>query len=340
MNPLDEQRGIVSFFFLSLVGFLFVFILVVANFFYGIQPRAGEAAQSIEFKVKKGESFKAVSARLSQENLIKSISMFKLYSLLTGAAKQIQPGVYTLDPSMSVPYIVQNLTSGKNNDIAVTIPEGATLKDIENILVARDVIKENEIVTYPLQEFARKYPFLGKISSLEGFLFPETYRFTIGSDPRDVIDRFLSTFEKRLWPMLVSVSGWYDRLIIASLLEKEVVDFTERQIIAGIILKRLSADWPLQVDATITYAKCNGEFQTCASPEILRSDIAVQSPYNTYERLGLPPTPIANPGETAVKAALTPQKSSYWYYLTSRKTKETYFSKSLDEHNIKRAKYL
>jgi UPF0755 protein len=150
----------------------------------------------------------------------------------------------------------------------------------------------------------------------------------------------LGTFEKRAWPMLNTTRDWYERLTLASYLEREVPEFENRQLVAGVLLRRINLSMPLQVDATLSYAKCDGLIRDCKNLKVLRSDINMTSPYNTYTRLGWTPTPITNPGESAIQAALTPKFSSYLYYLSSPDTKETYFSKTLDEHNTKRKKYL
>lgn len=242
---------------------------------------------------------------------------------------------------MSVPQIVRILTEGGKNEVTVTIPEGTTLRDVDILLTAAGVLDGNSsIVDYPPSRLAPQYPFLSNVSSLEGFLFPDTYRFELGSAPEEVISTILDNFTLKAWPLLSGVKDWYNRLILASFLEKEVIDFNDRELVAGILLKRISLGMPLQVDATISYAKCGGGLKGCANPAVGTADLAIASPYNTYSHLGWTPTPIGNPGQLAVKAALTPRTSSYLYYLSSPKTKETLFSKTLEEHNAKRAKYL
>ena len=132
----------------------------------------------------------------------------------------------------------------------------------------------------------------------------------------------------------------YQLLAIASLLEKEAPEYKDRQIIAGVLYKRLNLGIALQVDATLVYAKCAKTFLICENPKIYRSDLGIQSSYNTYLYNGLPPGPIGNPGLDSIKAALNPVKSEYLYYLSDPITKKTIFSKDLDEHNENRAKYL
>jgi len=241
---------------------------------------------------------------------------------------------------MSVPQILRILTKGGQNEVTVTIPEGSTLRDIDSILASYSVLGKDALTNYPLKHLAPEYPFLTGVNSLEGFLFPDTYRFNIDSNVDDVVRIFLDNFKMKAWPLLAETKKWYDFLTLASFLEREVPGFEDRQIVAGILLRRLKLGMPLQVDATISYIKCNGLLKNCNEASVTKEDLKIPSTYNTYQYLGWTPTPIANPGQAAIKAALTPKTSNYLYYLSSSKTNETIFSKTLEEHNIKKAKYL
>lgn len=295
-----------------------------------------------EFLIVKNEGFKSIAARLSQATLIKSITIFKLYALFTGTAQKFQPGSYKLSQTMSVPEIVATLTSRGSNEISITIPEGSTVRDIEFILTRAGVLTEGEKVLsdYQPSAFVETRPYLSDANSFEGFLFPDTYRFEIGSKPTVVLEVFLNNFEEKAWPLIREEPDWYATITLASLLEREVPEFPDRQIVAGILLKRMKIRMPLQVDATIGYVKCEGQFKECAVVTVRKSDLKTPSPYNTYLHIGLPPTPIANPGTASLQAALTPTASPYLYYLSASTTQETYFSKTLEEHNDKRARYL
>ena len=324
---------------LSSLGLILVFILFVAYFFYGLQPTIA-STPPLEFKISKGEGLRSIGARLSQESFVKSITVFKLYSLLSGKAQKFQPGVYELSPSLSVPQIVGILTTSGKNEVTVTMPEGVTVKDVDKILAKLLVTKPGAIADYPIKNLVGKYELLRDADSLEGFLFPDTYRFKIDSEASDVIERLLSNFNLKAWPILAEKRNWYEYLILASFLEREVPDFGERQMVSDILLKRLKRGIPLQVDATLSYFKCNGELLGCSEILVTKPDLKTASPYNTYQHLGWTPTPISNPGQAAIKAALTPRTNPYWYYLSASKTKGTIFSKTLEEHNINRVKYL
>lgn len=325
--------------FFWITGIGLIIVLLVAYFFYGLQPTLNREG-SVLFKISKNESFRNIASRLSQENLIKSIAVLKVYSVLAGKVQKFQPGIHTLNSDMSIPQIVGALTEKGKNELTITIIEGMTVKDIDIVLVENGIVKEGEFLNYNFEELSKKYPFLQSINSLEGFLFPDTYRFEIGVPVKEILSKFLDNFYLKAWPILEGRKNWYDELILASYLEKEVPEFNDRTLIAGILLKRLRNSIPLQIDATLTYAKCNGLFVSCLNSAVQREDLQISSPYNTYQRLGWTPTPIANSGQSAVKAAVSPEESPYFYYLSASKTKKTIFSKTLEEHNQNRAKYL
>lgn len=315
-----------------------IFIIGIAYFFYGLQPSV-PTADAKEFKVAKGEGVKEIGARLSQLSLIKSIGVFKFYSLISGNAQQFKPGVYELAANMSVPQIVETLTAGVK-DVRVVIPEGLTVADIDDLLRGAGVLADSRLTDLKVADFEKDFSFLAGRTSFEGFFFPDTYHFKTESEPAEVAVKLLNVFKEKAWPILKDEPDSYSRLILASLLEREVPSFIDRQVVAGILLKRLRVGMPLQVDATVTYAKCGGAIRNCPAPVVSRDDLKFVSLYNTYQHLGLPPTPIANPGQAALKAAVTPVESAYWYYLSAASTRQTIFSKTLDEHNNNRAKYL
>ncbi len=322
----------------------------VGYFFYGLQPAAlGTAPDgtntrlsgAVSFTITKGDSFRGIGAHLSQDNLIRSVSVFKLYSFLTGTAQRFQPGIYTLSETMSLPQIVKILTAGEDNDITVTIPEGLTVKDIDALLVSANVLATGEsLARLSPGEVLADFPSFDRATSLEGLLFPDTYRFKLHASAKDVARVLIETFRAKAWPIIEANPNWYESLTLASYLEREVPDFEDRRIIAGIILRRIKIGMPIQVDSTVTYAKCGGRFQGCATTTVSKADLAVSSPFNTYQRLGWTPTPIASPGQSALRAAVTAVPSQYLYYLSRRDTGETLFSRTLDEHNAKRARYL
>lgn len=296
----------------------------------------------IQLKIEKGQGLKEVAATLSQDKIIRSIAVFKLYALFTGKAQHLKPGVYQLNGHLSAPEIVNLLIKGPDQDIEIYIREGTTVREIDRILSAAGIIPQNSLVDLDFKnsELTNSYPYLKGIDSLEGLLYPDTYRFKINSSVEEAAEKFLNNFQEKIWLLISQKNNWYEILILASILEKEVPIFKDQQLVAGILNKRVDSGMPIQTDATIIYAKCQGDFLSCPERQLTKNDLKIDSPYNSYRKLGWPPTPIVNVSQMTVKAALDPISSSYWYYLSAHQSKETIFSKTLEEHNKKRQQYL
>ena len=284
-----------------------------------------------------------ISARLKEVGLIRSTGLFKLYTFIVGAAHRFQPGIYQLERNEGLFKIIRILVVGPQ-PIDIVIPEGATLRDIDFKLNEMGIMKEGELVEFlassEMDALKKEFWFIGDKKTLEGFLFPDTYRFMPGTDPSIAIKTILSNFNKKVIPLLSKVKDWYSIVILASLLEKEVSLNSDRMLVAGILQKRLALGMPLQVDATVTYIKCNGEYLSCENRQLTKSDFNIDSNHNTYMYKGLPPSPISNPGIDTIKAALNPKKSVYLFYLSNPKNQRTIYSRTFDEHKNNKFKYL
>ncbi|MDP3881133.1 MAG: endolytic transglycosylase MltG [bacterium] len=275
------------------------------------------------FSIAKGAGLDDIALSLEEKNLVRSASIFKLYAFLKGRAHQLKPGLYKISRNNSVAKLVDIFTEGPNNEVDILVSEGKTLDQIDQNLADFGILKRGELKNFPVEELRGDYKFLKGKSSLEGFLFPDTYRIDLSSEPEQILRKILNNFEKKALPVIeFSGKDLYETLIIASMLEKEIPDSIDRQIVSGIIQNRLEIGQALQIDATLIYAKDNGDA------------------YDTYKNPGLPPTPIANPGLDAIKAAIAPTNTDYYYYLSNPETTETLFSKTFDEHDTKRAQYL
>lgn len=311
--------------------------LALGLFFYELRPvNTGDTA-TLVFEVKPGDSFRTIADNLYDDKLIRSPEAFDLFALLGGRALALKPGFYHLDPAMGAARIVSILVSGSTTEVTVTIPEGSNLYAVDAILSAALVIHPGDLIGFHAD------------GPLEGKLFPDTYQFSTNSTASDVVNELVGNFNAKAAPLLAADSQNVQRdLILASILEKEVPDQTDQEIVAGILLKRLAAGMPLDVDATVCYAKLLASVasssnqspsnQVCQSLTAL--DFKIDSPYNTYLYRGLPPGPIGNPGVSAITAAIHPVSSPYWYYLSDPKTGKTIFAKTLDEQTQNRVKYL
>ncbi|MBI2624906.1 MAG: endolytic transglycosylase MltG [Candidatus Nealsonbacteria bacterium] len=306
--------------------YLLLVILVAFYFWQGIYlPKVffGETKEAY-FDVKKGEGVKEIAQNLEEEGIIKSVNIFRVYVVSAGVSGKLQAGKYSFGPKMSIFEIVHKLAIGDVVKEKITIIEGWNLRDIAGYLEERNLFKAEE--------------FLEAASSSEGFLFPDTYEINIGKGAGELVNKAISNFDKKVTSGLSKEvksqrKSIFEIVSMASMLEKEVKKLEDKKIVSGILWKRINNYIPLQVDATITYI--TGKKTT----KISKEETQIDSPYNTYRHLGLPPGPISNPGIDSILAAIYPEKSEYWYYLSTQEG-ETIFSKTLEEHNIAKAKYL
>ena len=324
------KRLIISY---SVMVAVLVLVFWLVGAFYAPQ---GSAA-SVRFTISPGEGVFSISHDLTSQGIIRSPLLFLAYSIFSGHYDKFQPGTYLLNQPLGISDIVKAITSGPT-EISLTIIPGMTLKEIDAVLSKNGVIKPEALIYLNSSQFLNEYPFLGQGISLEGFLLPDTYRFRLSMKPENAARIMLDNFYKKAWPQISSSANPYKILTVASYLEKEVVSKHDKQMVAGIINNRLKIGMPLQIDATVIYAACGGEFLNCKPLSL--SDFSVKSPYNTYKVSGLTPTPIGNPTLDSIEASQSPIASSYLFYLSDSKTQKTIFSKTLQDHAINRQKYL
>jgi UPF0755 protein len=303
-------------FFILLAFTLLIILMVIGFMWVGIYlPKDSSLAEEKLFSIEKGQKFFQIAENLEKEGLIKSRFLFNFYVLTSGNVRNLKAGNYFLSPSLSLREIAKKIISSEIAMITITIPEGFTVQQIE-------------------ERLGFKLPGEG----LEGFLFPDTYKFPVGVTGEEVVRIMKENFDKKLTSDLreeIRRQGKtiFEIVTMASLIEKEVRKKEDKEIVSGILWKRLKAGMPLQVDATITYI--TGK----KTVKITLKDLQIDSPYNTYKYLGLPPGPICNPGLESIQAAVYPKSSEYWYYLSTPEG-ETIFSKTLTEHNYAKSKYL
>jgi UPF0755 protein len=308
-------------------GFLGAFAWGAVWLFIHIQPAAA-TGDLRQFEIAAGSGFREIAGALEEEGLIRSSKAFEIYAFLSGRARILKPGRYKVSPAHSGEEVLFILSAGPELETTVTIPEGMTAADIDAILSAADVTKPGEFLN------------LARDQNLEGRLFPDTYRFYYGSSPQVALDKLLANFERRAAPLLAADPEHAERnLILASILEKEVPDAEDRKIVAGLLIKRVARGFPLQVDASLCYAKEALHPEAPCEP-LTKLDKKIESPYNTYLHSGWPPGAISNPGVVAIEAALHPKDSPYWYYLSDPKSGKTIFAKTIEEQVMNQLKYL
>ena len=315
--------------------FIILFVLsvvlivsVILWFNKEIEPASRTVQPAKEFVIPKGESLRSITNRLEQEGLIRSSVAFFILTRFGGTAEKIQAGIFHLSQSMDARTIASTLTRG-STDVWVTTLEGWRAEE-----VAQELAKTFSI---PEKEFLRL--------SYEGYLFPDTYLIPREASTASIIKQLTSNFDKRVDKTLrdgFTRQGLTlnQAITLASIVEREGRTDEDRPVIAGILLKRLKADWPLQADATLQYALgYQSKDKTWWKKEITEEDKAVDSAFNTYKNTHLPPTPIANPGLAAIKAVAHPKETDYWYYLHDTKG-EVHYAKTLEEHQKNIQKYL
>lgn len=279
-------------------------ILLFLLYFVTLAAPLGAPA-GVYLKVSKGETPAQVAAALEQKNIIRSQGIFLFFSRLFGASKAEVAGEYFFPSAENVITIARRIAHGDYEvvPVKVTIPEGATSKQI------------GELLDQKLPDFDAD-TFVSLAKPKEGYLFPDTYFFLPGEDPQEILTALQKNFSNHIeTPQMLQLLATFgkpesDVVTMASLLEKEAPGTQDRRIIAGILWHRIALGMPLQVDAVFPYIIGVNSLQ------LTRQDLQTNSPYNTYTHKGLPPGPIANPGLDAIVDAMTPVKTNYLYYLS------------------------
>lgn len=288
-------------------------------------PTPPDSEKTKTFEVKQGASLVEISRSLKEQNLIRSRTIFNSMVIMSFGETKIISGEYLFTYPMNMFQLVDKLTKGDYGipTKQVLIPEGSTIKEIAKIFETN----------FPQFD---KEAFFQLAEGKEGYLFPDTYFFLENVRAHEVVELLENTFNKRIKELNISSDSkksLEDVVIMASIVEKEA-DKDSRQEVANILWKRISLDKPLQVDAPFVYSIGKGTFDL--SIEDLRND---DDPYNTYTKIGLPPTPIANPGFESLYAAANPTSTPYLYFLTGRDGK-MYYGKTFEDHKKNREKHL
>lgn len=318
---------------------LLVIALIVAGIGWSMLTRpAVDVAHGrpIEVVVAPGSSTASVAETLAQAGIVNNALMFRVRSRLSGSDGKLKAGTYTLATGMPYDRALEKLIAGP--DIVyydVPIPEGFTARQIAERFAARAKVPEDEmlrLVTSGAGEFSADHPYLKDAygSSLEGFLFPATYRVKEGASARDVVEMLLDQFDKQIATVDLSYAKsknltLVDVVVIASVLERETKIPKEFPLVSSVIYNRLAKPMRLQLCATVLYKMPAG------TTKLSDADLKKDSPYNTYLHDGLPAGPISNPGLAALKAAAAPAKTSYYYYVLTGKDGSQTFASTYDE---------
>jgi UPF0755 protein len=287
------------------------------------------------FTVERGDSAAAIASALEAKGFIRSAFAFNILARIEGKGASLKAGSYRIEPGMGAREVLRMLVSGKQAMIKVTVPEGFTLTQIAKLAQELGVTSRDGFL-----EAARSRPLLAELGipgdSAEGYLFPDTYFFSADFPADKVVRAMAGAFFKRLAsiPEAASLSPaeLRERIILASIVEREYKDAEEAPLMASVFYNRVKIGMALQSCATVVYVIT--ERQGKPHPEvILDRDLKIADPYNTYAQRGLPPGPISNPGMTALDAAFRPAKTPYLYFrLTDAASGRHHFSETLEEH--------
>lgn len=343
---------VAALFFLTLMGGYMSYQYIAdivdrTNEEAGIDISPGEG---FEFDIPLGSSTEDIASMLSEQGIIKYPSIYKILSKINGYDGKYKSGIHII--SSSADYnslkgyddLMRILTSRPldNPTMSVTIPEGYAYIQIKKLLVEKGLVEPEELDN-TMNDESYDFPFIegipaGRVPRLEGYLFPETYIFDTKKGARHIVDKLLAQFNtvfpEEYYERAESLGMTVDEVIIlASIIEREAQSAEERDIISGIFHKRLKSSDPtlnyLQSCATIQYIylTTTGEIKE----QITIEDTNIDHPFNTYKHPGLPPAPICNPGLEAIKAALYPEETDYWYFV-AKGDGTHHFSRTYDEH--------
>lgn len=315
----------------KLTAFL-VIVLVALGFVYVWWGNGMSAVNKFDkekkiFVIKKQETVREIGNSLKKNGLIRDPVAFFVYLKIFSKDKNIQAGDYKLSPSMDLRAIVDNLNHG-TLDKWITIPEGYRAQEIA------DLLKEN------MPNFKEEWRL--NLAENEGYLFPDTYLIPKDAEIEGIISILRNNFDAKVKAIGVNenASNFARNLIIASLIEREARFREDMPLVSSVIHNRLAQGMPLQIDATVQYLL---GYQTAErrwwKKDLTNFDLKIASPYNTYLNVGLPPTPISNPGILSLQAAISPSSTNYLYYVSDSKG-HLHFAKNLEGHNLNIQKYI
>ena len=323
--PIRAKRTV----FFASVFLLLIGVLLSAGVAHFLVQPARKMGPDQIFTVHKGATLRKVICDLEKKGIIANKTPLLLWNRLIGRGTRVKAGEYRLNSGMSPLRVLNILSKGVIITHPVTIPEGFTIRQIAEELDRKGLADKAEFRALAEDpDIVKRYGISGP--SLEGYLYPDTYRFGRGQSPISIIDVMVKRFFEVTGPLKerIGESGMTLQQVVtmASLIEKETGQREERPVIASVFLNRLKRGMRLESDPTVIYGirDFNGD--------LTRKDLSEPTPYNTYVIKGLPVGPIANPGEESIRAVLYPADTDYLYFV-SKNNGSHHFSKTLAEHN-------
>lgn len=329
-----------------LAVFILAFLIISFYIASEIEKPFSNNAQTIDFSVQPGWGVKKIASELKNQEIISSSFLFKFFIWQKNWEEKLQAGEYEFSPSLSIAQIAQKMRNGEvvDDSVLITIAPGQKIETIENLFNRAGFESKIDLTDFSISDFSKQFEFLNDApaqNNLEGFLYPETLKFFKDATSQEIIEKILSVFEKNIDQDLrqaakVKEMDFYEVLTMASIVEKEIPSSRPRdqRIAAGVFWKRLKSNYPLESCVTIEY------ILGVHKDQYTIADTRVDSPYNTYINAGLPPTPITSPRRGSIEAVVFFEPTDYNFFLADPQTGNTIFSKTLQEHNANKAKYL
>ena len=315
---------------------VFVAVLAAGFFYWSQQPIVKAGGEAVAFTVTAGSGARGAAQEIAKSGVPVEPALLEALARLVGKGSRIKAGSYELEPGTSPARLVEQLVRGEFAQHSLVVIEGWTFRQMRQAVADNTALKHDTLNLSDAELLARVAP---NYQQAEGLFFPDTYLFAKGASDLQIYKRAHAVMQKKL------DAGWanrapdlpykapYEALVMASIVEKETGQKSDRDLIAGVFVNRLRKGMLLQTDPTVIYGM--GERYR---GNIRKRDLQTDTPYNTYTRAGLPPTPIALPGAAALAAALNPARTEALYFV-ARGDGSSHFSGSLSEHNQAVNKY-
>ena len=336
-TPTDAPAGPgrpVRGFLYAMLGLLGVFACLQVWWVTTTAPGVAKGPRVVE--IPPHEGLLEIARRLDEAGVIRSPFGFALLALVQGSARSLKAGEYEVPQGSNTFAVLSLLEGGKVLKHTVLLREGFTLAELAQVIEAEGLARADDVLRVghdPLFLRTLEIP----ATSVEGYLFPDSYQFVKGESPEEMLARMVARMRAQLTPDLLKAAAArglnaHQLLTLASIIEREGVERSELPLISAVFWNRLRRDMPLQADPTVQYAVGKGR------QALTRADLQVDHPFNTYRRVGLPPGPIANPGLPAIQAAVNPARANYLYFVALDDRRHQ-FSESLAAHNDAVARY-
>jgi UPF0755 protein len=284
--------------------------------------------ESVNFSVNPGMAASEIAVSLEEAGLLRNRELFLNYIRFYGLDGRLAAGSYQIDPQLTLPELAALLTRATPQEIELRFLEGWRLEEMANYLAVTTpgAIRADEFLALAQRRAPldlSDYPFLASLppeATLEGFLFPDSYRAPVDADARYLVETMLANFDRRVTPTMRQAYGAqgltvFEAVILASIVEREAVVAAERPLMAGVFLNRVAQGMRLEADPTVQYALGQQQSGGWWKSPLSLADLQIDSPYNTYRYTGLPPGPIANPGLASLQALAEPAQTDYLFFV-------------------------